>query len=159
MKHLLLTGKVQVGKSTALKTFLEKNGISADGYHTVWLDKDTLAIQPYEGGERKIAAVTDENGRRKAVLDGFEYGAELVENSGTKDVTVFDELGRLERCSERFMNAVLEKLRGEKPVLGVIKRENNEFLDKIRAMPNIVILEVTEENRGEIPRKIEELMK
>jgi len=57
------------------------------------------------------------------------------------------------------MNAVFEKLGGEKQILGVIKRENNEFLDKIRALPNVVILEVTEENRDSIPEKIAEYIK
>ena len=158
MKHILLTGRVQVGKSTALRKFLENSGIEADGVRTYWKDSDTLLIEPFEGGESMVAAVTDGE-YRKAVPAAFEYGAEIIEKSGKKDVIVLDELGRLERCSERFMNAVFEKLRGDKRVLGVIKKESNHFLDKIREMPNLVILEVTEENRDEIPQKIAEYMK
>ena len=158
MKHILLTGRVQVGKSTALRKFLKNSGIEADGCRTYWRDRDTLLIEPFEGGESMVAAVTDGE-YRKAVPEAFEYGADIIEKSGKKDVIVLDELGRLERCSERFMAAVFEKLQGEKRVLGVIKKESNHFLDKIRELPNVVIIEVTEENRDEIPQKIEELMK
>ena len=158
MKHILLTGRVQVGKSTALRKFIENSGIKADGVKTFWRDADTLLIEPYEGGESMVAAVTDTDHRR-AIPEAFEYGADIIEKSGNGDVIVLDELGRLERCSERFMNAVFEKLRGDKRVLGVIKLESNHFLDKIREMPNLVILEVTEENRDEIPQKIAEYMK
>lgn len=158
MKHILLTGRVQVGKSTALRKFLKNSGLSCDGVRTYWKDRDTLLIEPFEGGVSMVAAVTDGE-FRKAVPEAFEYGAEIIERSGNKDVIVLDEIGRLERCSERFMNAVFEKLQGEKRVLGVIKKESNHFLDKIREFPNVVILEVTEENRDEIPQKIAELMK
>ena len=158
MKHILLTGRVQVGKSTALRKFLEKSGLKADGVRTYWRDRDTLLIEPFEGGESMVAAVTDGE-YRKAVPAAFEYGAEIIENSGKRDIIVLDELGRLERCSERFMNAVFQKLKGEKRILGVIKKESNHFLDAVREMSNVTILEVTEENRDEIPQKIEELMK
>ena len=158
MKHILLTGRVQVGKSTALRKFLDKSGLKADGVKTYWRDRDALLIEPFEGGECMVAAVTDGE-YRKAKKEAFDYGAEIIEKSGKKDVIVLDELGRLERCSERFMNAVFEKLQGDKRVLGVIKKESNHFLDAIRKMPNVVILEVTEENRDEIPQKIAELMK
>ena len=154
MKHVLLTGAVQIGKSTALKRFLVKHGYCADGYRTYWKDKDTLYIAPFDGSEGVCAAVT-EKGVRRALPEGFEYGASLIENSGKKQLIVFDELGRLEQCSDRFMNAVFEKLKGEKPVVGVIKKEKNPFLDKIRENPNVIILEVTEDNRNRIPEEIE----
>ncbi|MBQ8830296.1 MAG: hypothetical protein IJ017_01710 [Oscillospiraceae bacterium] len=147
-----------MGKSTALRKFLVKSGLTADGVRTYWRDADTLLIEPFEGGKSMVAAVTDTD-HRKAKPEAFEYGADVIEQSGKKDVIVLDELGRLERCSERFMNAVFEKLSGEKRVLGVIKPESNHFLDKIREMPNIVIIEVTEENRDSIPAKIAELMR
>ena len=158
MKHILLTGRVQVGKSTALRKFLENSGLSADGVRTYWRDRDTLLIEPFEGGESMVAAVTDGE-YRKAKKEAFDYGAEIIGNSGKRDVIVLDELGRLERCSDKFMDAVFEKLRGKKRVLGVIKPESNHFLDKIREMPNLVILEVTEENRDDIPQEIAKYMK
>lgn len=153
MKHVLLTGEVQVGKSTALRKFLEKYGYTGDGYRTYWKDKGTLYIAPF-GKEGGMCAAVTESGIRKVVPEGFGYGASLIENSGNEQLIVFDELGRFEQCSERFMNAVLSKLNGEKPVVGVIKKENNPFLDRIRENPNVVILEVTEENRNSIPDEI-----
>lgn len=158
MRHILLTGRVQVGKSTALRKFLQNSGLSADGVRTYWCDRNTLLIEPFGGGESMVVAVTDGQ-YRKAKKEAFDYGAEIIKDSGKKDVVVLDELGRLERCSDKFMAAVFEKLQGEKRVLGVIKKESNNFLDKIRALPNVVIVEVTEDNRDEIPQKIEELMK
>ena len=158
MKHILLTGRVQVGKSTALRKFLEKSGLKADGVKTYWRDRDTLLIEPFEGGESMVAAEKDGE-YRKAKKEAFDYGAEIIKRSGKRDLIVLDELGRLERCSDKFMDAVFEKLRGDKRVLGVIKKESNHCLDKVRELSNVVILEVTEDNRDKIPQKIEELMK
>lgn len=153
MKHILLTGEVQVGKSTALRKFLKKYGYTADGYRTYWKDRSTLYIAPF-GREEGVCVVATEDGTRKVVAEGFEYGASLIEGSGNEQLIVFDELGRFEQCSQRFMDAVFSKLNGEKTVLGVIKKENNQFLDKIRENPNVVIVEVTESNRDEIPDEI-----
>lgn len=158
MKHILLTGAVQVGKSTALRTFLKNSGYSADGYRTYWKDRKSLFIAPFGTDEAGVcAAITVEN-RRTAIPEAFEYGAELIKSSGQKQIIVFDELGRLEQCSESFMQAVYEKLGEDKQILGVIKAESNPFLNKIREMPNVTILEVTKENREQIPQEIERMM-
>ena len=155
MKHVLLTGAVQVGKSTALRKFLENTGYSADGYRTYWKDKNTLYIAPFGESVEGIPAAVTADEKRQPIPEAFDNAAEFIKNCGKKQLIVFDELGRLEQCSESFMTAVLEKLQGEKPVLGVIKKEQNSFLDRIRSLSNVVILEVTEENRDLIPQEIE----
>ena len=158
--HVLLTGQVQVGKTTALTRFLEKFGVTADGYRTYWRDCDILLIAPYGLPDGAIvAATTKENGQRSPVLEAFDvFGAELVENSGKKDIIVFDELGRLETGAVHFTSAVLKKFDGNIPILGVIKPEHNSFLDSIRSKPNVKVIEVTTANRDSVPDLIAEYL-
>ena len=153
--HVLLTGRVQVGKSTALNRFIKAHGLSADGYRTYWRDPDTLFIGPYgSSAPGRIAAVTA-NFKRLPITETFDsYGAGLVRRSGKKQLIVFDELGRLEIASSAFTGAVLEKFDGDTPILGVIKPERNRFLDAIRAKPNVAVIEVTVDNRDNLDIEI-----
>lgn len=158
--HVLLTGRVQVGKSTALNRFIAKNNISADGYRTYWRDPDSLYIAPYGAADSGQAVAVTVNFRRVPIIDVFDsYGAGLVRSSGKKQLIVFDELGRLETRSEAFTEAVLHKFDGDIPILGVIKPEHNDFLDAVRAKPNVLIIEVTRENRDGIVGEIEKHLK
>ena len=153
--HILLTGRVQVGKSTALNRYIKSRGISADGYRTYWHDPDTLFIAPYGASDPGRTAAVTVNFKRVPITETFDgYGASLVRSCGKKQLIVFDELGRLETHSQLFTSAVLRKFDGSVPILGVIKPEHNAFLDAIRAKPNVITIEVTEENRDFIPDEI-----
>jgi nucleoside-triphosphatase len=153
--HVLLTGRVQVGKSTALNRFIKSHGLSADGYRTYWRDPDTLFIGPYGSTSPGRAAAITANYKRIPLIETFDsYGTGLVRRSGKKQLIVFDELGRLEIMSVAFTDAILEKFDGDKPILGVIKPEHNRFLDAIRAKPNVATIEVTLENRDNLDFEI-----
>jgi nucleoside-triphosphatase THEP1 len=74
-------------------------------------------------------------------------GSEILDGSGKRDIIIMDELGRLETKALLFQESVMRCISGKAPALGVIKPERTEFLDRIRDIPDILILEVTEKNR------------
>ncbi len=151
---------VQVGKSTAIDKFLKRAGIRADGFRTFWEygNYRTLHMRSFADGTSAMIA-TEESGRLRPLPDAFDtFGKQLVEQSGTLDITVLDELGRLELRSPDFCNAVLERLKDPRPVIAVVKPEHNNFLDAVRSTENTAVIEVNTVNRDAVPEKIGELL-
>ena len=155
--HIFLTGDIQVGKSTIIRKFIIQANLSADGFMTFWDDADngrSLYISPYgvdiPANERRLLTNVCKNRpplweKTKHVFD--EYGAEILDNAGKRDVIVMDELGFMESEAFIFQSAVMRHIERAVPVVGVIKPCQSEFLDTIRSHPNVSVFEVTENNR------------
>lgn len=150
--QVFLTGAVQVGKSTAIRTYLAGASLQPGGFTTAWRPSGTLELRLLETGEvfavaRRIPgrvipdpAAFDAAGRRLADLG---WGRALL---------VMDELGFLERQAPEFRRAVDSLLAAGAPVLGVLRdRPDNPFTPRIASNPGAVILTVTRENRDRIP--------
>jgi len=105
--------------------------------------------------------ITHDKGRglvfSKSTIRAFEvYGCEIVNSSGKCDFIVMDELGFLETKAPDFKQAVMRRISGTVPVLGVMKASKTGFLNQIRAHPNVIIREVTKENRNEVLQWLQE---
>lgn len=73
------------------------------------------------------------------------------------DVIVVDELGPMELKSDPFVQEVRTALATPKHFIGTIhKYASHSFIVGIKSNPNYEILEVTLENRNEIPRSVVE---
>jgi len=73
------------------------------------------------------------------------------------DLVIVDELGPMELHSLPFINAVRTALSSTKPFLGTIhKRANHPLVTSIRSNTDYRIIEVTTENRRELPGRIVE---
>ena len=159
--HVFLTGEKQVGKSTIIRRYLERSGISADGFVTFW-ETDGAGARGLYLAEHYSQSVPPEKrlivkegvmrltsaAELAAVFDGF--GCKILDGAGKRGIIVMDELGILESMALDFQRSVLRHISGDVPVLGVIKPARTEFLDAIRSHPNVEVLEVTPENRDEI---------
>ena len=159
--HIFLTGEKQVGKSTIIRRYLELTGISADGFVTFWESDGSgaggLYLSRYSPDsvppENHLIAV--KGARRLAPVEGYTrvfdvFGREILDNSGKRGLVVMDELGFLESEAQDFQRAVMRHIDGGVPILGVIRPKRTGFLDGVRAHPNVVIREVTPENRDEV---------
>jgi nucleoside-triphosphatase THEP1 len=67
-----------------------------------------------------------------------------------------DEIGFAENEALNFHAAVMETLSGNVPVLGVLRGRPTVLGDKVRQRENVRIITVTEENRDEIPKELEQ---
>jgi len=165
--HILLTGEIQVGKSTIIQRFLSQSGLAADGFLTYWDEDDgggkSLFLSPYAADlhnvERRLITKGGGYGRfhadaLKNVFD--EYGCEVLDKSGKQDIIIMDELGFLESNATKFHWAVMRHISGDVPILGVIKPARTKFLNDIRARKNVVIRDVTVENRDEVLKWVAE---
>jgi len=163
-KHILLTGEIQIGKTTALRTFLKNSGTSADGFATYFDTRETprtlyLARFDYALGTRgaePIARFSDGGSPPEVFSEVFDiHGVEILESCGKRELILLDELGNLEERSPRFKRAVLGILDGKKLVIGVVKLRESPFLNAVRAHPNVEVWTVTLENRGEIAGRLQ----
>lgn len=159
-KHLFLTGRKQVGKSTVLRRLLEGRDIIVGGFRTVRIRlEDGASIHMVRPGEEEF---NDENrifSRKKGVLhldpgDFDRIGCALLEAAGESDLILMDELGPTEIDAVRFQQAVLDTLDGTVPVYGVLQAADSAFLDRIRERQDVQVITVTEENRDELPGEL-----
>lgn len=162
-RHIFLTGEIQVGKSTAIRRFLALSELTADGFMSHISDSEN-GRELYIARFDSVLGETDRTLAARVRFPNFEVysgvfdtlGAELIRDSGRRDIIVIDELGRMEENSPVFKAAVFEKLGGGTPIVGVVKKAGSAFLDGVRAHPNAEILAVTRENRGAIPSLLAE---
>jgi nucleoside-triphosphatase len=160
MCKVFLTGEVGVGKTTVVIKVLDLLGGSQGGFRTERCPEGYKIVDIQTGSERLIATL-DERGALKPHPQAFEQiGVAAIERaSASEGLVVMDELGFLELEAPRFQQAVFAALRGPHPVLGVLRSAHNDFLDAIRALDNVEVIEVRQDNREGLPEEIAELLK
>lgn len=163
--NIFLTGKKRVGKSTILEDILKELKYSFGGYVTerkVENDKRIFTIKSlYDGNSRfNIAKVNINNYEKKVFIEVFEKNLiNILDNSMKyRDIIVLDELGSVENDINIFTSKVYELLDSKKPVVGVIKEYDCEFLNNIRNRKDVKLIEVTENNRDMIKDEILKLL-
>ena len=168
MQKILLTGEIQVGKSTIINRVCADLGNVVKGFHTIAIRKDSteidsLYILPYiinvpSCDDKPIAIRNMKLREKKAFPEIFDkHGVKILNEAKTNPNTkllIMDELGFFENDAILFQNEIISCLSGDIPVLGVIKPKRTDFLDKIRSLPDVKIIEVTEENRDKIYEEV-----
>ncbi|MCL2736869.1 MAG: nucleoside-triphosphatase [Propionibacteriaceae bacterium] len=155
--HVFLTGAKQVGKTTVIQRFVAQSGLGADGFVTTWVDGDAgrrLTLSAYDSPPGAGVDVACRDQGRAVAVDGvagvFDIdGVRILDACGRRDVIIMDEVGALESSAVLFQEAVLRRLEGDVPVLGVVQPKRTAFLDAIRAHPSVTLLTVTPQNRDE----------
>lgn len=169
-KNIFLTGKTKVGKSTLLQNTLAKLEGQFTGFVTVPEMKGKFLsgflMIPWEHKDRHYAplyiAKHMPDDRWVAVTESFDIsGTEILDNCLNKNpnLIVMDELGFFESNALAFQSKVHQCLDSSIPVLGVIKPIGTPFMNSIRGRKDVFILEVTEENRQEQQKILEDLLK
>lgn len=163
--NVFLTGNVQVGKSTAIKRFLEKENISSLGF-TTHLDRSTglLTIKIIgKDGDREIKAAAPIGGSRPVPdIEAFDRAGKMLTDMDTSDcdMLIMDELGFMERDAHVFTDAVPAMLDRGIRTVGVLRNKpDGPFWNMLHERDDTVILTVDEENRDDIPDIISRYMK
>lgn len=158
--HVFLTGRIQVGKSTIIRRYLEAHrGMRIGGFCTVWkrergAEENSIHIVSAAGGtmtdENRVALRFGAYPNRTAIdfPEVFDrVGVPLLEAADGSDIIIMDEIGSGENSSLLFQKAVLERLNGAVPVLGVVRDRPGVLPGMVRRHPNTEIITVTVENR------------
>lgn len=158
-KNLFITGRKRSGKSTLLKTMIDPIIHLTGGYFVqrLFIQGESRAfrlvhitsesylpnrhVQDFEGFSDLIAVTSKEN---KFYYDTFKtIGVSALKQAcEEKQLVLMDELGRIEIMVPDFMQTVFNVLDSEVPVLGVLKKESNPFLDQIKARLDVEVLDM-----------------
>jgi len=166
MKHLFLTGEIQVGKSTAIRRYLAaRPSLRVGGFRTVAGPGESGGdgIYMIPGGQdvpltqENLAFLRWKEGQAKGftVFPGvFETLGSALLRSGPCDLILMDELGVREEDAPNFQRNVLRALNETIPVLGVVQQRVSPFLDAVRAHPGAEVWTVTRENREDVFQRL-----
>ena len=158
-RHVLLTGEIGAGKSTALHKTLELlQGVPVHGLQTYYAEaREAQNRQLYLrawGSAQPGVFLTQLPGTDYAAMTKVydTEGCALLEDARRQSgVIVIDEIGRLERDARTYHRALLTCLDGDMPVLAVIRKHKADWANWVRQHPKATLLEVTEDNRDGIP--------
>jgi nucleoside-triphosphatase len=162
---ILLTGSPGCGKTTAIKRILARLSRPAGGFYTEEVRqggaRNGFKIVTLDGREGMLAHVNIHSSARVG-----RYGVDtrvvdtIVVDSirralAEKRLVVIDEIGPMEIFSSAFCQVVVEALASDAMILGTIVKRRNLFADKIKALPNVNLIEVTTVNRD---RMVDEVL-
>lgn len=142
---IFLTGQKQIGKSTCINEFLEMCKPDVCGYKTL----------PYfEDGKRKgfylhSLVTLDENdvifSKDKETIEGvFDGFGTKILNASNQDLLILDEIGFLERNELKYLDVLINKIETYPNILGVLRKSNITYIETIKAMSDVIILDLDE---------------
>lgn len=160
-KHIFITGRIRSGKSTLLKTMVDPILHLTGGYFVqrLFIDGESRAFRlvdiTHESylPDRQVQDLADFSDLIGVMGEKNQFYHDIFRTTGVaslqnacrqKQLVLMDELGRIETKVPVFMQAVFDTLDCGIPVLGVIKKESNPFLDKVRARPDVHIIDMDE---------------
>ena len=171
--NILITGRPGSGKTTLLnkiKNFLESNGYTVGG---------VFCPEIRANGKRVGFKIVDITSKREGILSHIncsgphvgKYKVNLNDLNGigvsaikealkNSDYIFIDEIAPMELYSEKFSDNVETAFNDEKPVLAVIhKKSNHPFILSIKDRNDVLIFEISPENRDLIYNKVLNILK
>ncbi|PNR96662.1 nucleoside-triphosphatase [Petrotoga sp. 9PWA.NaAc.5.4] len=172
-KNIFLTGKPGVGKSKIINKLVSELNLKIGGFEVIrdgdknaWTSFYLVEVSQINKSFNSLKSEINRFAFRKDINSKWEINIEVFNKLGVnflsnledRDIVIMDELGRFELKAYDFQKKIEEVLSDDKVVLGVIKDESNEFLDRIRNRKDVEILRVTQENREVIYQKTKTLL-
>jgi nucleoside-triphosphatase len=166
---LLLTGPPGSGKTTTIQKVVELLGDEAGGFYTQEIreagQRVGFQLVTLDGQwgwlARKVSTPPSPRemrfGNYLVDLDTIESLAiTAVQHAIAKgQVVVIDEIGPMELLSPAFREVVHQLLRTPNlQAVGTIVQRPHQFADWVKAHPSVTILQLTPENRDDLPRDI-----
>jgi nucleoside-triphosphatase len=165
-QRVLLTGRPGSGKTTLIKRVLNELPQRFGGFYTEEIRdhgaRVGFKVVALEGGDAVFAHVDFTTPERVG-----KYGLDLsaLEAVGVKAIReavqahrpiVIDEIGPMEIRSVGFREAVNDALDSELPVLATIFSRSLPFTDGIKSRPDVVLIEVSPNNRDRLVSQLSE---
>ena len=155
-RHIFLTGKKQIGKSTLLQKILKNYQGTADGFLTVRTKEylgDQNSVHMYhltesrDPNEQNLLFVCGKANEHTA--DTFNcLGCRILSMCSDCSLLIMDELGPHEAKAALFREEILHLLDGQIPVLGVLQEPAEACWPEIVNHPNVEIITLSESNRN-----------
>jgi len=159
-KNIFITGLPGVGKTTLIQKVLDQlpSGISCNGFFTGEMRVSGTRVG-FEicslDGRKGILAHKDLRARHRVGkygvdVAGFENLVLPLLSSRGVQISVIDEIGRMECFSRQFCQKVTELLDSDIPVFGSIALKGRGFIHDVKSRTDVEIIEVTRSNRDDL---------
>jgi len=166
MKNILVTGRPGIGKTSLVGAVAREFPHVAGGFTTSEIREDGVRkgfrLTTLEGQSAVLAHV-DLAGRMR--VGKYRVDVAAFERLGLPELqhailrhrmVVIDEIGKMELASKLFFGVVLKALDSPVIVLATVMERRHPLVDQIKRRPDVVIFELTLENRNNLPVKITE---
>lgn len=169
MSHILLTGLPGVGKTTLIRELAKRLAdYQPAGFFTEEIrergSRQGFRLETLDG-RQGILAHRDVGGpyrvgRYGVDVDGFErLLAELGLRRLSTRVILIDEIGKMECCSQRFIEEVTTLLDSSRLVVATIALKGGGFIRQVKQRPDCRLITVTVDNRNVLgDRLLEEVV-
>lgn len=166
--RVLLTGRPGVGKTTVVRRVAERVERRAVGFVTEEVREaggkrragfDVVTLERRRSPLARRGAPGPRVGAYGVDVKSFEGVALPALEAALEDplaLVVVDEIGKMEFASRRFVELLEGVLERPNPLLGTILQARHPVADRIRAREDIVVREVTPENRDRLPGELTE---
>lgn len=160
-RNVFITGERGIGKSTLLKKIIKNIDCTLGGFIqekeftdekisykiiSLYNTEESYTIGIYD--KKKASLYTDMN------IFNIVSKEILQRSLNSRDLIILDELGFMEENSEVFKNSVLKILDGDKPVLGVLKECDTNFIRRIKMRKDVQVIRIDEINRNSMEKEI-----
>jgi len=162
MEVIIITGKINSGKTTLMKKFVDKEkrkGRSPTGIIVLGIFKKGLKtgfnVKDISKDESRLLASTEKNdphgflvGRFNFFKEGFEFAKKALLNFKPKGVVFIDEVGPLELCGKGYADCLRGLLSSDISKLYISIRRNclKEFMRAYLSSKNLDINCLTTQN-------------
>jgi len=157
---LLITGAPGSGKTTLIRAVLAELSVRAGGFVTEEIREDEervgFRVSALDGRARTFAHTRTVKGPRvgryQVDVSAFDaVGVPALEAATREaDVIVVDEVGKMELCSPRFVDALEAALASPKPILGTILQAPHPWTDALKRRPRVELYRLTGRNREDL---------
>ncbi|HEY7166399.1 MAG TPA: NTPase [Candidatus Binatia bacterium] len=162
--RIFLTGNPGVGKTTLVRKIVgQLEGIKAAGFYTQETrrcgQRTGFKIVTLDGQSATLASLRGTGpraGKYSVHVDEFEKVAlrDLDPTAMPADLYVIDEIGKMELLSDQFKRKLTDLLARPTNLLATIAKRGTGFVDQIKRRSDIELIEVTRENRDELPHEL-----
>lgn len=156
---LLLTGKPGIGKTTVIKRLVGRlSGLAVSGFYTeeIRLGKHRVGFRLIGlGGPSGVIAHIDFDtpqrvGRYKVDVAAVDRLAAANLMPDDTQLSLIDEIGKMECLSKVFENRVRQRMDSDRPVVATVAQKGGGFIEAVKHLPGCVLWEVTRENRDRV---------
>jgi nucleoside-triphosphatase len=164
MKNVLVKGRPGIGKTSVVEAVARDFRHVAAGFTTAEIREHGVRkgfrVTTLDGNSAVLAHV-DLSGRVRVGKYGVDVAAferlalpALQDGILRRGMVVIDEIGKMELASKLFCDLVQEALDSPVIVLATIMEPHHPFADQTKRRADVVIFELTVENRSNLPRRI-----